>query len=90
MLKFHKSLLLLLLLLLESNQFVIHHLFCTKELKYNVTLSAENEHEYTCPITEHNQGSTAKFAEEVRRNSRAQAEGSCPNKKQAFTFSNNR
>lgn len=62
----------------------------SQELKYNVTLSSENEHEYTCPITQHDQGSTAKFAEEVRRNSRAQREGSCPNKKQAFAFSNNK
>ena len=59
----------------------------TQALKYNVTLSTDNEHEYTCPITQHSQGSTAKFAEEVRRNSRAEAQGSCPNKKQVLKFS---
>lgn len=64
--------------------------FYTQELKYNLTLSAENEHEYTCPITRHEQETTAKYAEEVRRNSRAQAQGSCPNKKQEFAFSSNK
>lgn len=62
----------------------------SQQLKYNVTLSADNEHEYTCPITQHNQGSTAKFAQEVRRNSHSQAQGSCPKKKQGFTFSSNK
>lgn len=62
----------------------------SQQLKYNVTLSPDNEHEYTCPITQHNQGSTAKFAQEVRRNSRAKAQGSCPKKKQDFTFSSNK
>lgn len=64
----------------------------SQELKYNLTLSSDNEHEYTCPATQHEQGSTAKFAEEVRRNSRAQAQGSCPNRKpqQTFAFSSNK
>ena len=69
--------------------FLYHWLVCVfykQALKYNVTLSTDNEHEYTCPITRHSQGSTAKFAEEVRRNSRAEAQGSCPNKKQVPKF----
>lgn len=62
----------------------------SQQLKYNLTLSDENEHEYTCPMTQHTQGSAAKFAEEVRRNSRSVAQGSCPKKKQGFTFSSNK
>jgi len=64
--------------------------FFTQELKYNLTLSADNEHEYTCPITQHDQASTAEFAKEVRRKSRTQSQESCPNKKQAFAFSSNK
>lgn len=41
-------------------------------------------------MTQHTQGSAAKFAEEVRRNSRSVAQGSCPKKKQGFTFSSNK
>lgn len=62
----------------------------SQELKYNLTLSTDNEHEYTCPITQHDQASTAEFAKEVRRKSRTQTQESCPNKKEAFAFSSNK
>ena len=61
-----------------------------QQLRYNVTLNPENEHEYTCPYSEHEDGGKVKFAEDIRRKTLHQAQGSCPKKQKAFAFTSDR
>ena len=61
-----------------------------QQVRYNVTLNPDNEYEYTCAYTGHTEGGRVKFAEDIRRETLPQAQGSCPKKQPVHAYSADR
>ncbi|EDO36928.1 predicted protein [Nematostella vectensis] len=61
-----------------------------EQIRYNLTLSSENEYDFTCPNSVHPEGKV-KYAEEVRRQMLLKTQGSCPKQaKGSFSFSSDK
>jgi hypothetical protein len=62
--------------------------YISQEVRYNVTLNEENEHDFTCPNNGHSEDKV-KYAENIRNQVLLKSQDSCSTKK-SFAFSSNK